>query len=247
MYDLSHMRIDGLSVIPQSEFQQRQAKVNKVLEENKLDGMVFFSADSIYYVIGSDLIQTERPMVLVYRPNQESILLVPRLEYEHALDNIQNCKIVCYPEYPGERHPMYYLADILKEYKLDTAHMGADADGAPGVSGYRGPRLTEVCPNIKLTMLSRMILEHKIIKSPFEIELIKESARWGQLAHALLQDYTRPGLNENEVSFRATMEATNMMMKTLGPRFRLSGRDMTILAKAGFRGQVGRILIFHTR
>ncbi len=78
-----------------------------------------------------------------------------------------------------------------------------------------------------------------MIKSPAEIALIKESAKWGNLAHRLLQRYTRPGATETEVSLRAGQEATLAMLETLGPLYAsrsLYGDG----ASAGYRGQIGR-------
>jgi Xaa-Pro aminopeptidase len=238
MPDLSHMKICSLSGVPDEEFSSRREKVAKVLEEKKLDGMVFFSASSIFYLTGCALFQTERPIVYVFRPGGTSALLVPRLELEHALDTIRNCEIVSYPEYPGERHPMEYLIDLVRKMGLEKSQIAADAKGYPGVMGYRGKGLDELMPEMKITLLSDLIGGLKVYKSEFEIELMKESARWSQLAHKLLQEYTRPGLSEIEVASRASAEATAVMLKTLGPRFKLSGLDGGG-CYAGYRGQVG--------
>ena len=61
-------------------------------------------------------------------------------------------------------------------------------------------------------------------------------ARWGNLAHTLLQEYCAPGKTENQVSLRATEEATVAMMKTLGARYYPLGQ---VGASAIFRGQIG--------
>lgn len=58
------------------------------------------------------------------------------------------------------------------------------------------------------------------IKSAAEIALIRESVKWGNLAHRLLQRYTRPGATETEVSRRASDEATLAMLAALGPLYR---------------------------
>ncbi|MBQ7094541.1 MAG: aminopeptidase P family protein [Clostridia bacterium] len=238
MYDLSHVTLGAITETPESEFIMRRKKVDKILEEKGLEGMIFFNTSSIFYLTGSSLIQTERPMVYIYRAAGESALLVPRLELEHASAHVKNCKIYCYPEYPGERHPMEFLKDIVKELGLENATLGADGNGAPAVQGYKGPALTEIFPDMKLTFMPRMITEMKIYKSPFEIMLMKESARWGNLAHMLLQEYTKPGANEADVSARASAEATRIMLKTMGPCYKPTGYDSRG-ASAGYRGQIG--------
>ena len=242
MPDLNHMKISSLSGFPSeisdAEFTCRKDKVARVLEDKKLDGMVFFSASSIFYLTGCALFQTERPIVYIFKPGGGSALLVPRLELEHALDTIRNCEILSYPEYPGERHPMEYLVDLTCKMGFEKSQIAADMKGYPGVMGYKGKNLDELMTEMKITLLPDLIAGLKVHKSKFEVELMKESARWSQLAHKLLQEYTRPGLTEIEVASRASSEATAIMLKALGPRFRLSGLDGGG-CYAGYRGQVG--------
>jgi Xaa-Pro dipeptidase len=77
------------------------------------------------------------------------------------------------------------------------------------------------------------------VKSDAEIALIRESVRWGNLAHTLLQRYTRPGVTETEVSQRASGEATFAMLDAIGPIYR--GQSIHESgASAGYRGQIGR-------
>src|SRR5438876_12079203 len=77
------------------------------------------------------------------------------------------------------------------------------------------------------------------IKRPAEIALIRESAKWGNLAHMLLQRYTGAGLTEVEVSQRATNEATLAMLDAIGPIYRAQNPFFEG-ASAGYRGQIGR-------
>ncbi len=78
-----------------------------------------------------------------------------------------------------------------------------------------------------------------MIKSQAELRLIEESVKWGNLAHTLLQRYTRPGLTENEVSLRASNEATLKMLDAIGPIYQ-SQNPYSDGAGAGYRGQIGR-------
>jgi Xaa-Pro dipeptidase len=64
------------------------------------------------------------------------------------------------------------------------------------------------------------------VKSEAELALVRQSAIWGNLAHRLLQDYMAVGRTEIEVSLRATAEATDMMLKTLGRAYASHGRGL---------------------
>jgi len=133
---------------------------------------------------------------------------------------------------------MRLFAEWFGELHLDNAVVGYDS--TPGyVShwGYRGPNLTELLPNTKFVNVADDIYSMRIIKSEVEIELLRESAKWANLAHSLLQDYTAPGLYDYEISLRASLDASIMMKKALGPNYKPLRSEYP--AYAGFRGQVG--------
>lgn len=238
MPDLSHMTEFGITQTPQSEFDARLARVDHALAQAGAEAMVFFSAAAIAYLTGSPLVATERPIALVYAPGKQPALLVPRLEYEHAQMQLPQCRVSVYPEYPGERHPMEYLADLLREQQLHNVALAADSDGYPAVYGYSGPSLSAVLGRNDLILLPRLIQTLKVHKSEYEISLIRESARWANYAMTLLQEYTKPGLREYEVSSRAGFEAASVMLKTLGHRYRPNSlAESSVLV--GYRGQIG--------
>ncbi|MDR7531868.1 MAG: Xaa-Pro peptidase family protein [Armatimonadota bacterium] len=219
------------------EHLRRRAAVRDELHRRQLEALVLFSPAQIFYLTGFAFIATERPIALVVAPDAV-VLFTPRLEEEHATAHAVVDRVAAYPEYPGDCHPLSRLGALLEELGLARARLGADSDGYPGVMGYRGPRLSEVSPQAAVTPARDLVEEMMMIKSAEEIALIRESARWGNLAHRLLQDYTRPGALESEVGLRASGEATAAMVRTLGPAYRPLSWAVPG-AHAGFRGQVG--------
>jgi len=198
--------------------------------------MVFFSSTSVFYLTGFAFIPTERPLAFILPVEGRSVLFVPRLEREHArVMGALVDDVVDYPEYPGETHPMELLGVLLRERRLDEG-IAADAPGYGSPWGYAGPKLEDVQGVPAPVVLPKLIEGHRMVKSPAEVALIRESARWGNLAHALLQDYSVPGALETDVSARASLEATASMMKTLGRSYEPRGGEG---AGAGFRGQIG--------
>src|SRR6185295_16049001 len=75
-------------------------------------------------------------------------------------------------------------------------------------------------------------------KSEAEVGLIRESARWCEHAHRLLQEYSRPGATEAEASLRAGHEATLAMLDELGDAYG-GGLSSSSGVSAGYRGQIG--------
>jgi Xaa-Pro aminopeptidase len=219
------------------EYEERSAALAGHVRERSLSGVVLFDPAYVLYYTGFAFVPTERPMAFVLDANGEGGMLVPRLEREHAEANSIVSHVADYPEYPSERHPMEALRTLLEGMSLDGS-LGADHDGYPWVFGYRGPPLSELtgAPPEKITAF---VEDQMAVKSPAEVALIRESAKWGNLAHVLLQRYTRPGLTEVEVSQRATNEATLAMLDAIGPIYKAQNPFFEG-ASAGYRGQIGR-------
>jgi len=223
--------------IEQSEYEQRLGQLTEHLVERNLSGAVLFDPYYVLYYAGFAFAPTERPIAFVLNAKGEGGMLVPRLEREHAQANASVDHVADYPEYPFETHPMESLRSLLAEMEI-TGSFGADQDGYPWVLGYRGPSLTELTGTTP-ERITAFVEDQMAVKSRAEIALIRESAKWGNLAHALLQRYTRPGLTETEVSWRAGAEATHAMLDAIGPIYR--GQSLLFEgASAGYRGQIGR-------
>jgi len=223
--------------IPQAE---RQARVDRLLEhiiDEALTGVVLFDNFYILYYTGFAFIPTERPIAFFMNAKGEQALFVPRLEVEHARNDTKMDRVEYYIEYPYDPHPMVILKGVLEEMGI-YEHYGADQDGYPWIFGYRGSTLSELLGQSPKN-LTTFVEDQMRIKSPAEIRLIGESIKWGNLAHTLLQRYTRPGLTENEVSLRATNEATLKMLDAIGPIYQ-SQNPYSDGAGAGYRGQIGR-------
>jgi len=223
--------------IKQSEYEERLAGLAEHLLERKLTGAVLFDPYYVLYYAGFAFAPTERPIAFVLNAEGRGGMLVPRLEREHAQANASVDHVADYPEYPSETHPTESLRELLEQMGV-TGSFGADQDGYPWVLGYRGPTLTELTGTTP-QRITGFVEDQMTVKSGAEIALIRESAKWGNLAHALLQRYTRPGLTETEVSWRAGAEATHAMLDAIGPIYR--GQSLLFEgASAGYRGQIGR-------
>ena len=220
------------------EYKNRVSAVQATMKQKDLDAFIFWNGTSVFYLCGFAFIATERPMCLILGKDGKKTMFVPRLEVEHAEESPQVDSVIHYLEYPTEKHPLNVLAENLAEMGYAKANLGADADGYGSAQGYKGPRLSDVLPDAKITVMRDLVERQRAVKSPEEIALIKESARWGNLAHALLQEYSLPGRTENEISMRASLEATTMMIKTLGRSYSAASAGRAG-ASAGFRGQIG--------
>ena len=224
--------------ITDAEYHARCDRLLAHLRAGGLHGAVLFDQHAILYYTGFAFIPTERPMAFAMNAGGERALFVPRLELEHAQANALIERVDHYVEYPFIPHPMVSLGKMLAEMTISGGDFGADTDGYPWILGYRGPSLTELT-GTRPRPIAGFIEDQMAIKSPAELALIRESIKWGHLAHTLLQRYTRAGATETEVSLRASMEATLAMLDAIGPLYRAQSA-FEGGPGAGYRGQIGR-------
>ena len=223
--------------ITAGEFAARRERLVSTLEERGLDGCVLFETHYVTYYTGFSFIPTERPIAFALARDGRGGMLVPRLEVEHAQANAAVSEVVHYDEYPGERHPMLALVELLGALGV-REHLGADHDGYPWVFGYRGQSLGALTGRAPAP-IADAVEDQMAVKSHAELALLRESCKWANLAHTLLQRYTRPGLSETEVETRASTEATHAMLDAIGPLYRAQSPWFSG-AVAGYRGQIGR-------
>ena len=183
-----------------SEFDRRREVIRAKMQERSPDALCVFLPAQVFYVTGFSFIATERPIGVIYRSEKDSALLfVPLLEGEHAEEPHVDL-VHTYDEYPGKTHPMKHFVRLLVDLELEGSRIGVDADGYAGGYGYVGPRLSELI-NSEIIDAKDLIERLMWIKSDEEISLIRDSCKWGNLAHRLLQQYTAPGLAETDISF----------------------------------------------
>jgi Xaa-Pro dipeptidase len=220
--------------IPAAEVAARREQLLEHARGKGLTGVLLFDQHYIRYLTGFNFLATERPVAFAQSTSGDMAVFVPEFEVERTHAETEFERIESYPEYPGTEHPMRILARVLGDLGIAGA-IGADQDGYPGILGYEGPALSETTASA-VTLLAPYIESAMRRKSPSEVELIRQSARWCEHAHRLLQQYTRPGATEAEASLRAGHEATLAMLEALGTTGQQASSDG---ATAGYRGQIG--------
>lgn len=214
--------------VPTHEFERRIDEVREKLSETDADTLCLFSAVNIEWLSGFHHLQTERPICLAVTPEEISIT-VPRLEFNRTTDDKFSLldTVYHYYDYPGgarEDTTYYQHTSATPEKKikemlddLDVESVIADMNGAPGYWGYSGPTLDEFAGVDVETV--EWILDLRKSKSEVELELIRESAKWGNLAHRKLTEYAESGKHELWVAKRASLDASMAMLDTLGDRY----------------------------
>jgi Xaa-Pro dipeptidase len=228
--------VTSIAIAPE----EHRARCDVLLErvaEHGLSGVVLFDPYYVLYYAGFAFAPTERPIAFLLGADGTRALVVPRLEVEHAEAKAIFDRVEQYDEFPGEPRAETAIERALAALGF-SGKIGADQDGYPWILGYQGPTLSELS-GATVVRVASAIEEQMAIKSEAEVALIRESVRWSNLAHRLLQRYTKPGVTETEVEQRASDEATFAMLDAIGEIYRAQSFFRSG-AHAGYRGQIGR-------
>jgi Xaa-Pro dipeptidase len=228
--------VTSIAITPE-EHRERCGALLETTVADGLSGVVLFDPYYVLYYAGFAFVPTERPIALVLAADGTRALVVPRLEVEHAEAKSTLDRVEHYAEYPGDLRAETVLGKTLSDLGL-AGTIGADQDGYPWILGYRGPALSALS-GATVVRVAERIEAQMAVKSAAEVALIRESVRWGNLAHRLLQRYTRVGATETQVSQRASDEATFAMLDAIGEIYRAQSFHASG-AHAGYRGQIGR-------
>jgi len=227
--------------ISEAEHKRRIELVRKYMKRRNLDALYLTNGTSMFYLTGYSFIATERPATLIIPVDGRITFMGPLLEKDHIplkTSIIEDVKT--YVDYPGEKHPIEHFAEFLKDMRLAKKRIGIDNKaGTAGKWGYRGLPIMKKLREAKFVDVKDLVPSMRLIKSEEEIALIKESAKWANLAHTLLQEYATEGLWDVEVALTASYEASILMKKTLGPDYEPLRRSSPV--GVGFRGQIGEM------
>jgi Xaa-Pro dipeptidase len=228
--------VPALSLSENEYLTRRRAIFDKTAGKH-VDAFVLFGPNNVSYFSRFGFVATERPIAYLLTA-QKSILLLPRLEVEHGEQVGLIDEVIPYPEYPGLHRPLESLQAKMVELGLGNKTIGVDSDGYGRLYGYRGPKLSELLPEATIVDVMDEIEHMQMINTAEELDLLREACKWGDVAHRYLQDFSEVGVSEIEIAQKATMAASQEMLRTLGPEFRPRSIFGSV-ASAGFRGQVG--------
>ena len=142
--------------LSQHEFGRRRKGFFERIKTKGLEGACLFGPTAVFYLTGFPFLATERPIAVAITPEDRVVLFVPRLEGEHAKEEVPEAEVRTYPEYPGEKHPLEQFKDMLAEIGLLDKDLAADADGYSSGQGYRGPKLSSLVSG-KVTLVERWL------------------------------------------------------------------------------------------
>src|SRR5216684_1451699 len=226
--------------ISNAEHRSRIEKIQKQLRRKRLDALYLTNSTRILYTTGFSHISTERPLAAVIPDEGLPFFMAPRLEYDHIRHECPlTGDVLTYPDYPGKIHPMRLFAKFMGQKGLRSSRIAIDSfEGAAGGYGYRGPAMGDLMGRAKFVAGRDIVDNMRLIKSRQEIRLLRESAKWSELAHNILLENTRAGLHDTMVAIKSSYDALARMLRKLGQSY-VQMKIALSPVVVGFRGQVG--------
>lgn len=185
---------------------------------HELDGLLLLGAGNIAYASGWHFSVNERPIGLWLPVDGDASLLVPHLELENAMD-VPGVAVRTYDEFPGVRPPVLWMIEQAAGGRVAIDTLGAELLAPAREALARLDLVDHIRPE-------------RAIKSPEELALIREAARFAdQVLSRLLAeggDIIRQGGTEADLLADCTGHVRALLDATHGEAF--AGTRMRITA-----------------
>jgi Xaa-Pro aminopeptidase len=199
--------------IPYEEYRQRINRAKECLAEKKIDAMILFSPFSFWYYGGfTDAAQMHNEIwrtILIISQDHDPVA-ISDFNFIWAFTHTTWIKDVKY--HSGATNPFavavrsgedFYnlLYDTLKTMGLADKTIGFET--GPEIATYLGidefHKIKDALPNVKAVSADPVIWAQRMIKTPYEQELIREGSRRACLCVREAYETIRPGVTERDI------------------------------------------------
>lgn len=170
---------------PKSEITRRIDKLQEVLRNNEIDGAVIVQNADLFYFTGT--IQNSH----LFIPSEGKALLMVKKNLERAMDESPIDNIIG-------------LSSLKEIYAALQSHgfgsfktLGFELDVLPANQYLRYQKLFKPA---EIVDISRLIRTLRMVKSPYEIEILKDAVKIQQEIFSFIKDNLREGMSELEFS-----------------------------------------------
>ncbi|WP_068315259.1 M24 family metallopeptidase [Polycladidibacter hongkongensis] len=180
------------------EFARRRAALDALLAERKLDCLLIFSQESMYWLSGYDSFGFCFFQCLIYRPGEEPILLTrsPDLRQARHTSNINDIRV--WIDVAG-KSPVSQVKDMLFELELLGTRIGVEFD-SHGLTAARGRELDDSLRSFAdIEDASYLISSLRLTKSEEELVYVRKAAELADQAFTDALAATKPGANEADI------------------------------------------------
>ncbi len=180
------------------EFKNRKDKLIKLLKQAKLDALLMFRQESMYWLTGYDTFGYVFFQTLVLDQKGNIVLLTraPDLRQAQNTSNINDIRIWVDK---NESNPTEDLKIILDELNLKGKNIGVEYE-AYGLTGRNALRLNKSLENYcSIKDTSELVTKLRVIKSNEEINYVKKAANLADKALSEVWKHAKAGVSESKI------------------------------------------------
>jgi Xaa-Pro aminopeptidase len=205
------------SIARVNEFRTRLGRIQERIRNAGLDALLVTSPTNVWYVTGFwEFIAIRMESVLVPAEG-DCVFMVSKNEHEYAEKTSWIDDVRYYTEFPEARrhqNPYDLIAEVLAEKRVAGGVIGIEETSLP-VGELR--RIESLLPNARFRDGSSILRELRMVKSAYEIDLLKKAGKVAVAAWNASLNIAKPGVREYEVAQAARMAATEMAANLLDP------------------------------
>lgn len=183
-------------VFPKEEFAARLDRVRGELDRRGVDLLVLFAAEHLFYLTGYQTFAGRTYSTLLVSRKGTPVLLLRFLESFLAALYTEGTEVVTYDDHED---PIETTVSEVTRRGFDSARVAFE-DGAPGLSAAVRRRLGTLLPQVQASDGTGIVEHLRRIKSPREIEKMREAARITALGMAAGIEACREGATDNDVA-----------------------------------------------
>ncbi|MFQ5875351.1 MAG: M24 family metallopeptidase, partial [Dehalococcoidia bacterium] len=180
------------------EYQQRVTNVRQAMEGAGLDVLLVTFPPNLYYLAGFYSFSVSNYSCLILPIEGEPAMHVASLEITAALLSGWVDEIVSF-DWHETGQIAGQLADILKAKGLEAKRIGLELRRA-GMTPILHQELLTTMPQARFQDASDIVLRTRLVKSPKEIEYLREAGKITSTAINAALAAVRPGITDNEVA-----------------------------------------------
>lgn len=181
-----------------TEYADRLERLQNRMAEEKLDCILLFAQESMYWLTGYDTFGFCFFQCLVVRADGEMVLLTRAPDLRQAENTSILEKIIIWTD-RGNADPSRDLQDILSDLDLVGARIGVEYD-TQGLTGKAAMAINSRLQSFgTLVDASDLVTMLRAVKSKAELEYVRKAGELSDLAFDAAINLTRAGADEGEI------------------------------------------------
>jgi len=200
-----------LMIFPKSEYEARYLKCQFLMKEARIDVLMLTKGSNIFYFSGyrTSLFSSHfRPFVLLIPQSGEPSMIVPNLEWFSASKEVWFDDVVFWGPGGNASDPISSVQSVFKSRGFLNSVVGTELDIGQrlGMSYQEFDQLKQMLPKCSFVNGTGITWELRMVKSPAELECMKEATRITCCGYEALISNARKGMTEKEMQMIVASE-----------------------------------------